>query len=104
MLVSQREDHPRSDGSGLSSDRRREAFGDTRPFLGNGEVGHGTGKIRRVVGSFPKAWGGSSGDFRVPEGVARVRGRVCRCGCVEESAGAVARKSLPARLRGRVRE
>ena len=57
-----------------------------------------------VVGGFPKAWRGSSGNFRVPEGVEQLRRRVCQRCCVEESASAVAQKSLPARLRGRVRK
>ena len=47
-----------------------------------------TGKTRRVVGGFPKAWRGSSGDSRVPVGCwcGQVsRGRVYRGKCVESS-------------------
>ena len=59
-------------------------LGDTRPFWITETIENrwsDTGKTRRVVGGFPKACGGSSGDFRVP-GAWR--------GCAEDSTGVVA--------------
>ena len=36
---------------------------------------------------FPKACAGSSGDFRVPGGVALMHGRIYRGSCAEDSTG-----------------
>ena len=56
-----------SDKSGLSSIRRKEAIWGYLPILGTRDVNGpliGAGKTTSVVGGFPEAWVGYSGEFR----------------------------------------
>ena len=65
-------------------------LGDSRPFWVTETTENrlsDTGKTRRVVEGCPKACGGSSGDFRVPGGVAWMRGRIYRGSCADDSTG-----------------